>query len=263
MKQLKLLFLLKSLLILTVGAVLFSNWYFIADVVLQDAMMGSGLVAYILSGVATFLLSNKLFHFNRKWILSIILTILSFFMGEIIEKNNLTYKDSSFYLRIQEEKHRKWEEKESKRKKEQEVRVSIENKIYNDYITDLILGLELQKKYKYVTATQMSFDYILIYPENFETIICPIKVKPVNKDAFIRYFVLSKNVQGSYDLFEWYYLDPKEFTNTAMGPSLMKQLNSLADWNFSSRQINDEEFWNNYVLFRENEYYKYLKELDF
>lgn len=252
-------YILKSLLVLAVGAILFSNWYFISTVLLQDAMMGSGLFALAISGIVTILLSNKLFDFKKKWILSLVLTILSFFFGRVIEENNLTYKDSSFYLELQEEKQRKWEAKESKSKNEKAARDTIESKIYEDHILALITYLESQDRYEYVTAGQVSHDYVLIYPEDLNTIICPIKVKPFHQDAFLKYFVLTKDSQGSYEFFRWIFFDPKDFKNTAVCPNLIEQLNTIMDWNFSSRQIDDMDFWNKYVLAKENSQYKYLE----
>jgi hypothetical protein len=253
---------LKSLVVLTVGAILFSNWFFIADVILQDAMMGSGLVAFGLSGIATFLLSNKLFKFKRKWILSLILTVISFYFGRALEENNLTYRDSDYYVELQDEQQRMWKEEALLKKKEKATRDIIDSKIYEDNILALINFLESKEKYDYVTSNQVSSEYKLIYPQDRSSIICPIRVKPIGQEPFLRYFALIRISDNSYELYEWHYLDKNDFQNTALGPDLMKQLNTLTKWNFSMKQIDDSNFWNEYVLTKDDNSYKYLERFE-
>ena len=253
---------LKSLTVLTVGAILFSNWFFIATVVLQDAMMGSGLVAFVLSGIATFFLSNKLFQFQRKWILSLILTVISFFIGSGLEDNKLTFRDSNYYVELQEEKQRIWEAEALSKKEEKATKDSIDSKIYKDNILNLIDFLESKEKYDYVTSSQVSHKYKLIYPEDRSIIVCPIRVKPYDQEPFLRYFALIMSNDSSYELYEWVYFDNNDFQNTAVGPNLMEQLNTLTEWNFSMKQIDDSNFWNKYVLDKDDNEYRYLERFE-
>jgi len=253
---------LKSLVVLTVGAILFSNWFFIATVVLQDVMMGSGFVAFGLSGIATFLLANKLFQFQRKRILSLILTVFAFLLGGALEENNWTYRDSDYYVGLQEEKQRKWEEEALSKKEEKATKDSIDSKIYTDNILDIIDFLESKAKYDYVTSSQVSHKYKLIYPEDRSVVICPLRVKPYEHEPFLRYFALIKSNDSSYELYEWLYLDNNDFQNTAVGPNLMEQLNTLTEWNYSMKQVDDTDFWNNYVLDKDDNEYKYLERFE-
>ena len=91
-----LIFGLKIIAILLFGGVLYANWFFIATIILQDIMMGSGLVAMGLAFLLTFYLSNKLFSFKRKWIFSIVLAICSYFVGEIFIAYGFNYRSCKY-----------------------------------------------------------------------------------------------------------------------------------------------------------------------
>jgi len=103
----------------------------------------------------------------------------------------------------------------------------------------------------------MAYDYLLVYPKEKNAILSPINVKEKGNDMFIRYFVLVLNNED-YEIYEWNYLDQKKFNNSKLGPSFMEQINTLVTWNFSYKKLDSQEFWNNYVLKKEGNDYKYL-----
>lgn len=146
------------------------------------------------------------------------------------------------------------------RKEQKELASKKELEIINKYVRPLTDKLKIQNNYEIVSIKQMSKDYLLVFPTDLKVILCPIKVKEKDKDMFIRYFVLLPH-DNNYIIYEWTYLDPNNFKNSQLGPSFMDQINTLTVWNYTFDKLDDSKFWNEYVLSKSDDTYKYLKEV--
>ena len=147
------------------------------------------------------------------------------------------------------------------RKESEEFASKKEKNIVDTYITPLADKLKTQNNYEIVSIKQMSKDFLLVYPTDLKVILCPIKVKEKGKDMFIRYFVLLPQ-DNNFKIYEWMYLKPYNFKNSQLGPSFMNQINTLTVWNFSFDRLDDNKFWNEYVLLKSGDNYKYLIEIN-
>ena len=98
----------------------------------------------------------------------------------------------------------------------------------------------------------------LIYPTDKFVVINPVQITSNKGVKTIHYFVLlgSKN-----NLYEWIYFEPKEVTNTFWGSLVVNQMSTLTNWNFSIENLNDKTFWDESVLLKSGDSYKYLKEI--
>jgi hypothetical protein len=100
----------------------------------------------------------------------------------------------------------------------------------------------------------------LIYPEERDVTINPIMITKENGNKNLRYFV---SIKGDNSVYEWTYFKPKEIPEKTWhyGSAIIEQLQTLTEWNFSYEILNDKKFWENYVLFKTDKKYKYLKEI--
>ena len=46
------------------------------------------------------------------------------------------------------------------------------------------------------------------------------------------------------------------------GSIVMAKLNTLTEWNFAFKTIDDKKFWDEYVLVKQGDDYKYLKRMN-
>lgn len=146
-------------------------------------------------------------------------------------------------------------------KEKEEISRKKELAIVDQYVRPLADKLKIQNNYENITIKHMSREYLLVYPPDMHVILCPIKVKEVDKEMFIRYFVLIPQ-DNSYKVYEWNYLNPNNFKNTQFGPSFIDQINTLTVWNYTYHQLDDNKFWNEYVLLKSGDTYKYLQEVN-
>jgi hypothetical protein len=101
----------------------------------------------------------------------------------------------------------------------------------------------------------------LIYPDERNVIINPIMITDERGLKTLRYFVAIKNIDTIY---EWTYFKPKEIPEKTWhyGSLIIEQLETLTQWNFSYKTLNDKDFWDNYVLNKTGDNYKYLIEIE-
>ncbi|MHC8950041.1 hypothetical protein [Sphingobacterium hungaricum] len=98
----------------------------------------------------------------------------------------------------------------------------------------------------------------LVFPIDRSVTINPILATDNKGKKTLRYYVI---VNGSSDIYEWTYFQPKEIPEDEFGNQVIEQIGSLTNWNFSADNLNDSEFWNNYVLKKANDVYVYLNKL--
>ncbi|NQY31331.1 MAG: hypothetical protein HRT69_17935 [Flavobacteriaceae bacterium] len=98
----------------------------------------------------------------------------------------------------------------------------------------------------------------LIYSENRALAINPVLVTDKEGIKKLHYFV---GFNDSQKLYEWNYFKPSVIEGNLFGSEVVDQIGSLSEWNFSVDNLNDEKFWNQYVLLKQGNDYKYLKEI--
>ena len=79
-----------------------------------------------------------------------------------------------------------------------------------------------------------------------------------NKNTLrIHYFV-----ENNGTLYEWNYIPSKTIKdNLDFGETVISDMEKLTEWNFSVDNLNDENFWNNYVFKKSGDVYLYLKKV--
>lgn len=144
-------------------------------------------------------------------------------------------------------------------KKDQTIKnKNFDKTIIETYVNPYITGLASANNYEQATLNQMSKPHLLIYPKEKNVLLCPYNIKEKKKEKFINYLVLIKTEKG-YDIYKWNYLRPDDFKKSAIGPSFMDQINTLTDWNFSFKTLDDSKFWEKYVLIKKDNDFKYLE----
>lgn len=101
-------------------------------------------------------------------------------------------------------------------------------------------------------------EHSLIFSKTRKVVINPILVTNNKGMKTIHYFIAFDN---SKDFYEWTYFSPFQIEDDSFGSEVVEQIGSLTDWTFSSDNLNDSEFWNNNVLLKSGDQYKYLKKI--
>lgn len=102
----------------------------------------------------------------------------------------------------------------------------------------------------------------LIFPNDKSVILSPVVLDYGNDNKRLNFFVLIPAKDQSYRIYKWNYFKPvKPQYNAMYGQDINEQLNQITKWNFSFDSLNDEDFWENYVLKKTDKRYKYLLEI--
>jgi hypothetical protein len=101
-------------------------------------------------------------------------------------------------------------------------------------------------------------DFELIYPKDRHLVLSPVKLTDEKGDTYIRFFVVEPATKHIY---EWTYFKPYLLNKGYSDEPITKMIGSLTQWNFSYDNLDDADFWNNYVLTKDGNDYKYLKVL--
>jgi hypothetical protein len=137
-----------------------------------------------------------------------------------------------------------------------------ENDIINNYINPLINKLEKENKDEYVLPIPKLKGSILIYPSDLNVVLCPLLAEGKDHDAVMKYFILvRKRGEEKYNLYEWTYFKQERFNDSQTMDTLTEEINRLTYWKYSAQTLNDNFFWNKYVLAKSNGHYKYLKSI--
>lgn len=102
-------------------------------------------------------------------------------------------------------------------------------------------------------------EHSLIFSKERNVAINPILVTDSLGLKKVHYFVAFK---GSPELYEWTYFEPLHIEGNLFGSEVVDQISSITEWNFSVDNLNDEEFWEKFVLLKIQDDYKYLKLID-
>lgn len=131
-----------------------------------------------------------------------------------------------------------------------------EKKMIEQVFKPNYLLLKNKKPGQYSTISEHS----LIFSKAKNVVINPILATDNKGLKTIHYFVAFDN---SKDLFEWTYFPPAQVKENSFGSTVVEQISSLTDWTFSNDNLNDSEFWDNNVLLKSGNEYKYLKEIKY
>jgi hypothetical protein len=111
----------------------------------------------------------------------------------------------------------------------------------------------------YKPAVQTNSAPTLIYPQDRSVILNPIVLKDDKGQCILRYFVY---IPKEKVIYEWSYLPPAVLDSSAwFATQIIEKLKPVIDWNYSYTTFDNTEFWQKYVLAREDKKYKYLKPL--
>ncbi len=112
-------------------------------------------------------------------------------------------------------------------------------------------------------------DYLLSNPEK-TAFIYPVLLQygsAQNRDYYytnedFKFFVLLKNEQGTFNLYDWHYFSALPYKNYySLLTCAHSHLNKISNWDGESDIINDPAFWNNFVSKKGERGYEYLSEL--
>jgi len=101
-------------------------------------------------------------------------------------------------------------------------------------------------------------DFVLIYPKDRHVLLIPVKVTDDKGVTSVRYFV---NLPGSSRVYEWTYFKPY-ISKGYVDDHINESLGSVTKWTFANTTLDDDNFWNNFVLIKQGNAYKYLTALN-
>jgi len=139
---------------------------------------------------------------------------------------------------------------------------ALEQRLLEEYVKPLLPKLKSKYDYEDLTLKHGVVDFMMLYPLANDVFICPIRVRNKEGKKWIQYVVLIPNVKGRYDLYEWTYLNPDDFVNEKNDPRFSEQIKTLTKWAFGYEYLEDEAFWQNYVLKKEGNSFLYLKSFE-
>lgn len=100
-----------------------------------------------------------------------------------------------------------------------------------------------------------------IFPKTYSVVLNPIKIKDNNGNFSLRYFVY---LPEKKEFYEWTYLKPfavKE-KDVFYNSFIVEQISLVTEWDFGFETLDNQSFWDDFVLLKEGEHYKYLKKID-
>jgi len=143
---------------------------------------------------------------------------------------------------------------DSLRKEKQSKNTAFEEKLNKNIFNP---AYEILKKNNPNNYSKLSV-HSLIYSENRDLAINPVLVTDKEGIKKLHYFLAFNDSQK---LYEWNYFEPVTIKGNLFGSKVVDQIGSITEWNFSVDNLNDDKFWNQYVLLKQGGDYKYLKEI--
>lgn len=170
-----------------------------------------------------------------------------------------------FDVEMQEFKGQPWIVAHLKQKRKSAVNRAYKRYMNEEIFCPLIEKLKVKFPNEYHKCISLfGEDFTLIFPANKKSTIMAVMVKNAKNEKMLMYFL---HESLSNKIYQWTYIKPKT-GNFAYHYSneIISELKKISDWNDegfldSSRTMDDENFWNNYVFKKENGEYLYLKEV--
>jgi hypothetical protein len=134
------------------------------------------------------------------------------------------------------------------------------NRLFEKSMKENILKPAFEKmKNTRPTEYSMFSEHSLIYPKERDVLINPVLITNSEGINTIHYYVVFSD---SDNIYEWTYFTPTPINEKiGFGSKVVEQINTLTDWTFSYKNLNNRTFWDNYVLVKSNNDYKYLKKM--
>jgi hypothetical protein len=101
-------------------------------------------------------------------------------------------------------------------------------------------------------------NYYLIFPKDKHILLSPVKITDGKGNNYMRFFAI---IPATGHIYEWIYFKPFFLKQGYADSQVNEMMGSITNWNYSYKTLDDENFWNNYVLVKSGDQYKYLKEL--
>lgn len=127
--------------------------------------------------------------------------------------------------------------------------------------------LKIKDPLNYVKFTYLySFDFDLIFPKDKKYVMMVIAPMASDSKYRIEYYVYARN---SNQMFRWDYFPTKYLKdNYSFYEDFIEDFSQITEWNDvrfmnSSRTLDDENFWDNYVFKKEDGKYIYLTEMQY
>ena len=137
------------------------------------------------------------------------------------------------------------------RKERRNAEKLVEDELSKNYINPLIEKLHIGRS---------GPGYFFIFPMDLSVLLVPITEK-IAEDLFkVRYYILIPNVEKGYQVFEWIYFGNSAPKKHSYG-LVNEEVGKLTHWNFNVETVEDKNFWKKYVLLKEGNSYKFLKEV--
>lgn len=137
-----------------------------------------------------------------------------------------------------------------------------ENEFFQKQIIESVLkpAYEALKK-KNPDSWSAYADHSPIHSNARDVVIHPVLVTDSRGIKTLHYFVAFTETS---DIFEWTYFPAAEIkaSGNFFGPSVVEQIESVTRWNFSYETLEDDTFWENYVLARDGDKFRYLKRVE-
>jgi hypothetical protein len=102
----------------------------------------------------------------------------------------------------------------------------------------------------------------LIYNKKREYFLIPVLLERIDEKKEAHFYLLKVNEDKQFELYKWSYFEPFESNNSSVfGLNIIDRLKTITLWNYSFNYLEDENFWNNYVLLKVNDKYQYLERI--
>ncbi len=102
-------------------------------------------------------------------------------------------------------------------------------------------------------------DFTYIYPSKHDKAILCADIITKDERSQLMYYVALKN-GDEVEIYEWnYFKNDKTKKGRYLSSVIVDQISSLTFWNYSFMYLDDEEFWNKYVLAKKGDKYLYLQ----
>ena len=147
------------------------------------------------------------------------------------------------------------------RKKKEEVTNQFRKEIGEKIMRPFFEKLKIDHQEEFKDFFLINKEFVLIFPEDKSVVLNPILIEDNQAQRKIRYFVLFPETK---EIFEWNYLDPQKLGDVKWhyGSEVIDRLSSLTEWNFGFETLDDQSFWEDYVLKKDDGKYKYLSRMN-
>lgn len=124
--------------------------------------------------------------------------------------------------------------------------------------------LRINEPNQYVKFHELRANFISIFPEHKKYTIFCASVLNAKQELHLNYFVYLVQERAIY---KWTYFEPSKLQQYEFyGDAIINDLQKISNWNHidfldSSCTLDDQAFWDNYVIAKANDQYLYLEKL--